>query len=48
MVDALHREGTNFEDCFGLRAETALKHTAKAISAGFLKQHRRRLEESLC
>ncbi|MBE7555161.1 MAG: FAD-dependent oxidoreductase [Anaerolineales bacterium] len=48
MVDALHREGTNLAMTAGrLAGETALEaHRQSDFSAGFLKQYRRRLEES--
>jgi electron transfer flavoprotein-quinone oxidoreductase len=48
MVDALHREGTNLAMAAGrLAGETALEaHRQQDFSAGFLKQYRRRLEES--
>jgi electron transfer flavoprotein-quinone oxidoreductase len=48
MVDALHREGTNLAMTAGrLAGETALEaHRQQDFSAGFLKQYRRRLEES--
>jgi electron transfer flavoprotein-quinone oxidoreductase len=48
MVDALHREGTNLAMTAGRMAgETALAaHQQNDFSADFLKQYRRRLEES--
>jgi electron transfer flavoprotein-quinone oxidoreductase len=48
MVDALHREGTNLAMTAGRMAgETALAaHRQGDFSADFLKQYRRRLEES--
>ncbi len=48
MVDALHREGTNLAMTAGrLAGQTAIAaHRQSDFSAGFLRQYRRRLEES--
>jgi electron transfer flavoprotein-quinone oxidoreductase len=48
MVDALHREGTNLAMTAGrLAAETAVAaHTQRDFSGSFLRQYRRRLEDS--
>lgn len=48
MVDALHREGTNLAMTAGrMAAETALAaHKQNNFTAGFLKEYRRKLEDS--
>lgn len=48
MVDALHREGTNLAMTAGrMSGETALEaHRQNDFSAGFLKQYRRKLEDT--
>jgi electron transfer flavoprotein-quinone oxidoreductase len=48
MVDALHREGTNLAMTAGrMAAETAVAaHEQKNFTAGFLKEYRRKLEDS--
>jgi len=48
MVDALHREGTNLAMTAGrLAAETAVAaHAQRDFSGAFLKQYRRKLEDS--